>query len=162
MMKRFSRLVVVLVCMTALCAVVAGCSSSGGSSAASGSGSASASASAQASASAAVASSAAQPTAGVSPADIDPGQVTGSSDIWRLNGDVSAEGIRFETSGNEAGLSFYRVNASGEDGDGEFNLVITDEKHLRTPQGTAPKIDIVFTDAMNCYDYVTGNWYKRG
>ena len=156
-MKRFMMGVFALVCAGALCAGLAACGGGSGSSAAS---SASADASASASASSGVAASSAsalQPEANVDPAAIDPG----APDIWRLNGDPSAEGIRFEKSGNEAGLSFIRVSASGEDGDGEYNLVITDDLHLRTPLGTAPKIDIVFYDNDNCYDYVSGNWYSR-
>ena len=172
-MKRFAMMMAMAACAVVLCAGLAACGSGGSSSgsAASGASASASAASASAAASGATASaasatsaagSASQPVAGVNPADIDPGQVTGESDIWRLDGNASAEGIRFEASGNEAGLSFIRVSADGEDGDGEFNLVITDEQHLRTPLGTAPKIDIVFTDAMNCYDCVSGNWYRRG
>lgn len=84
------------------------------------------------------------------------------SDVWYLNGDASAGGVYFTRADNDAGLMFTRVNANGEDGDSEFNLVITSALHLRTPEGLAPKIDFVFIDANNCYDYVTGNWYTRG
>ena len=155
-MKRLITCIFAIACVSALCAGLVGCGSNGSSSATSSASSSSASASAASSA-AASSDSTSQPAANVDPATIDPG----APDIWRLNGDASAEGIRFEKSSNEAGLSFIRVSASGEDGDGEFNLIITDEKHLRTPMGTAPKIDIVFTDENTCYDYVTGNWYIR-
>ena len=45
------------------------------------------------------------------------------------------------------------------DGDKSIALNYTP---LRTPEGTAPKIDIVFDDEMNCYDYVSGDFYCRG
>lgn len=170
-MKQFMSSVFAIACISALCLVLAGCGSQGSSSASSSAKSESASASAAASsvaASSAAASSAAtnpaEPAANVNPADINPSQISGNDsapDIWRLNGDASAEGIRFSRYDNDAGLSFIRVNAAGQDGDSEFNLVITDEKHLRTPLGMAPKIDIVFVDDMTCYDYVTNNWYSR-
>lgn len=160
-MKRFMMGVFALVCAGALCAGLAACGGGSGSSAASSaSADASASAAASASASSSVAASSAgalQPAANVDPAAIDPG----APDIWRLDGDASAEGIRFEKSGNEAGLAFIRVSASGEDGDGEYNLIITDDKHLRTPLGTAPKIDIVFLDDRTCYDFVKDSTYIR-
>ena len=159
-MKRFMVSIFVIACACALCAGLVGCGGSGSSSAASSNASASAGASTSASAASSAAASSAsgrQPAANVNPADINPG----APDIWRLNGDASAEGIRFEKSDNEAGLAFVRVSADGQDGDGEFNLIITDDKHLRTPMSTAPKIDIVFYDDANCYDYVTRNWYVR-
>ena len=162
-MKRLMIVALAVACSCALCAGMVGCGSGASSSAAS-SASASATASASASAAAASTGNAAQPQANISPADINPSLVSGegSYDIWYLDGDKSAAGVRFAPEQNDAGLSFVRVDASGQDGDGEFNLVITDEKHLRTPLDTAPKIDIVFVDDMTCYDYVTGSWYIRG
>ena len=157
-MKRFITCMFAVTCACALCVGLAGCGSgSASSSAASASASSAASAAVSQAASSVPSADASQPAASVDPAAIDPG----APDIWRLDGDASAEGIRFEKADNEAGLAFVRVSASGEDGDGEFNLVITDEKHLRTPLSTAPKIDIVFTDNNTCYDCVTGNWYIR-
>ena len=155
-MKRLITCILTSACACALCVGLAACGSGSPSSSAASS-SAASSASVSQAASSAQSASAPKPAAGVDPSAIDPG----APDIWRLNGDASAEGIRFEKADNEAGLAFVRVSASGEDGDGEFNLVITDEKHLRTPLSTAPKIDIVFTDNDTCYDYVTGNWYNR-
>lgn len=155
-MKRFAKVFVAMACVLVMCVGIVGCGSGGSSKAASSAGG-SASASASQAAASGSAGNASQPQAKVDPATIDPG----APDVWHLNGDKSAEGIRFEKADNEAGLAFIRVLANGADGDGEFNLVITDEKHLRTPLGTAPKIDIVFADNANCYDYVTGNWYSR-
>ena len=149
-MKRFVAVALAVACMAALCAGLVACGGGSG-------GSSSSARASSASASSTASSGASQPAANVNPSAINPG----APDIWRLDGNASAEGIRFEKSSNEAGLSFVRVSAAGEDGDGEFNLVITDEGHLRTPLGTAPKIDIVFTDDKTCYDYVTGNWYIR-
>ncbi len=142
---------VVVACVAALCLGLTSCASNASSSTSGASVSSSVSASQSASA------DSRQPAANVDPAKINPG----APDVWKLDGKASAEGIRFEKADNEAGLAFVRVSASGEDGDGEFNLVITDDKHLRTPLGTAPKIDIVFIDDSNCYDYVTKNWYTR-
>ena len=157
-MKRIITCVLAIACMGALCVVLAGCGASSASSSAAASDAASSVSAAASQATASVQSTSAdQPAAGVSPADIDPG----APDIWHLDGDASAEGIRFEKADNEAGLEFHRVSASGEDGDAEFILVITDDLHLRTSLGSAPKIDIVFTDNDTCYDYVTGNWYSR-
>ena len=157
-MKRVLMSVFAVACMCALCVGLAGCGSGGSSGSAASSSAASASASAASGSSVASQSSGGlQPAANVDPAKINPG----APDVWHLNGDPAAEGIRFEKSSNAAGLAFVRVSASGEDGDGEFNLVITDDLHLRTPLGTAPKIDIVFYDDKNCYDYVRSSWYSR-
>lgn len=155
-MKRVLMSVFAIACVCALCAGLTGCGSGGSSGSAASSGAAS-SASSSISPAASQSSGGLQPAANVDPAKINPG----APDVWHLNGDASAEGIRFEKSGNAAGLAFVRVSAAGEDGDGEFNLVITDDLHLRTPLGTAPKIDIVFYDDKNCYDYVRSSWYSR-
>ena len=85
-----------------------------------------------------------------------------TSDVWFLNGDPTAGGIFFTNAANEAGLSYTKVDANDEETDSEFNLIITEDKHLRTAGNTAPKIDIVFDDVMTCYDYVNGNFYVRG
>ena len=159
-MKRFLTCVFTIACASALCVGLAGC---GGSDSNSSSASAS-------SASAPASSSAASSTAAVTddvldPAKINPGWLDSdvrTSDVWYLDGDTSAEGIFFTRANNEAGLSFTRVDANDQNGDSEFNLVITEDKHLRTPEGLAPKIDIVFDDDMTCYDYVSGNFYIRG
>ena len=173
-MKRFMTGVFAVACAGALCVGLVACgggSSSAGSSAASASSaSASASASASESASASASSSAASSSAAsadeyVDPATINPGWLDSdvrTSDTWYLDGDPTAGGIYFTNAANDAGLSYTKVDANDQDGDSEFNLVITEDKHLRTPEGTAPKIDIVFDDVMNCYDYVSGNFYSRG
>lgn len=163
-MKRFITGVFAVACAAALSVSLAACGGSSSASSASASASASAS-SASASASAAASSSAVAADEYIDPADIHPGWLDSdirTSDVWYLDGDTSAEGIYFTYANNEAGLSFTRVDANNEDGDGEFNLIITEDKHLRTAGGTAPKIDIVFDDEMNCYDYVSGNFYSRG
>lgn len=159
-MKRLMTGVFAVACAGALCVGLVACG--GGSSSASGSASA-ASSSASAPASASAPSASADEL--LDPATINPGWLDSdvrTSDVWFLNGDTSAEGIFFTNAANEAGLSFTRVDADDHDGDSEFNLVITADKHLRTPEGTAPKIDIVFDDEMTCFDYVTGNFYIRG
>ena len=166
-MKRFITCIFVIVCAGALCVGLVGCGS-GGSASKGSSASASTSASASAAASSASASAASSSAAAseyLDPATINPGWLDSdvrTSDVWYRDGDTSAEGIYFTHANNEAGLSFMRVDANDQDGDGEFNLVITEDKHLRTPEGTAPKIDIVFDDEMNCYDYVSGDFYCRG
>lgn len=164
-MKRIMTGVFAIVCAGALCVGLAGCGG-GSKSASSAAASASASASASAAASSSVASSsAASADEYVDPATINPGWLDSdvrTSDVWFLNGDKSAGGIFFTNAANEAGLSYTKVDANDQDGDSEFNLVITEDKHLRTAGNTAPKIDIVFDDVMTCYDYVSGNFYIRG
>ncbi len=167
-MKRFMMGVFAIACAAVLCVGLVACGGGSGSKSAASTSASSASASASAStasASAISSQSAASASDYVDPATINPGWLDSdvrTSDVWYLDGDPSAGGIFFTNAANEAGLSFTRVDANDQDGDSEFNLIITEDKHLRTPMGTAPKIDIVFDDVMNCYDYVSGNFYCRG
>ena len=170
-MKRFITCILAVACAGALCVGLVGCGSGGSKgsdSASSASTSVSASASATTSTSTKATSSSSTAKTGeyLDPATINPGWLDDGVreyDVWYRDGDTSAEGIYFSyDESNEAGLSFTRVDANNQDGDSEFNLVITEDKHLRTPEGTAPKIDIVFDDEMNCYDYVKGEFYCRG
>lgn len=166
-MKRIMTGILAIACAGALSVGLAACgggSSSGAASSSAASSASSASASASVSASAA-SSSAASADEYVDPATINPGWLDSdvrTSDVWFLNGDPSAGGIFFTNAANEAGLSYTKVDANDQEGDSEFNLVITEDKHLRTAGNTAPKIDIVFDDVMTCYDYVSGNFYIRG
>lgn len=167
-MKRFMTGVFAVACAGAMCMGLVACgggSSSGSASASSASASASASASSASASASSSSASALNPDNLVDPATINPGWLDSgvrTSDVWFLNGDTSAEGIFFTNAANDAGLSYTKVDANDEETDSEFDLIITEDLHLRTAGTTAPKIDIVFDDDMNCYDYVTGNFYSRG
>ena len=87
----------------------------------------------------------------------DFGDPSGSNDMWYVDGDKSKGGLFFE--------NFYYPQAVFVDADGtitEPGSSKVEDKHLRPESTDVRDYDIVFNDAMTCYDYVTETWYLRG
>lgn len=87
----------------------------------------------------------------------DFGDPSGSNDMWYVDGDKSKGGLFFE--------NFYYPQAMFVDADGtitEPGSSKVEDKHLRPESTDVRDYDIVFNDAMTCYDYVTETWYLRG
>jgi len=105
-----------------------------------------------------------EPEAKYDPVNLQPGSRKdndNTSDLWYPNGVPGSSYIYFTNALCSAGICYDRV----EDGEiaGGTMCAETEGMHLvNETDSSSEKIDIVFLDAFNCYDYVTKTWYSRG
>lgn len=96
---------------------------------------------------------------------IDPGNLDWGYDKennkyerWYLQGTDDVIYIYFLENDDNTSLCTYNLVKSGVVKE-SYSLTKTDDNHL---VDDAKNIDLVFSDAFNCYDYITDSYYKRG